>query len=426
MAARVRAVDRLLPVAYHQRAAAVERAVLVHFAKLVGGRDCHQLEGRTRLVVVGNDRVAPGFHQDVDTGRTELAHEVVIALNVLGQVRKTALLVPFIRNDGRNLRVRQDLLYVRFQLVDVDLARQVISVIRVEVRQVRHGEHFAGLDVHNDAGNAVARLRIVRKRSFKVLFKVILNIAVDGQHERVAVLRRDVLLRVGHDVLVVGVLHAHDAARRAGKLTVVLRLDAVSAVVVAADVAEHRRKERAVLIVALGVGFGIDARAARCLQLGVQLLGDVLIDLLRNNFVFRIGLVQLFHHAVVADRKGLGKDGRKRLALDIGGHAVLLLGLGHNALGRYRDALDLGGLGEHLHIRVVDLAPVRGDKGVARLERRRLLNIEIMVKDLHIQQAQADQTEAGHDEKRCQHLQPHQKIRLRLFFSHKKCSSELR
>ena len=66
VAARVRAVDRLLPVAYHQRAAAVERAVRIHLAQLVGRSDGHELKGGARLVVVGNDRVAPGLHENVD------------------------------------------------------------------------------------------------------------------------------------------------------------------------------------------------------------------------------------------------------------------------------------------------------------------------------------------------------------------------
>ena len=297
----------------------------------------------------------------------------------------------------------------------------MVGVVRVEVRQVRHREHLAGLDVHDDAGNAVARLRIVCERGLEMLLEVVLNIAVDGQDERVAVLGRDILLRVRNDVLVLGVLHAHDAAGRAGKLVVVLRLDAVGAVVIAADVAKHGGQERAVLIIALGVRLGVHAGAAGGLELGVELLGDVLVDLLRDDLVFRVGLVQLLHDAVIADVERLGKDGRERLTLDVGGHAVLLLGLGHDRLGRYRDALDLGGLGEHLHVRVVDLAAVRGDEGIARLERGGLLDIEVVVEHLHIEQAHADQTEADDQKQRREHAQTHRHINSGLFLlSHRK------
>ena len=178
------------------------------------------------------------------------------------------------------------------------------------------------------------------------------------------------------------------------------------------------------LIIALGVRLGVHAGAAGSLELGVELLGDVLVDLLRDDLVFRVGLVQLLHDAVIADVERLGKDGRERLTLNVSGHAVLLLGLGHDRLGRYRDALDLGGLGEHLHVRVVDLAAVRGDEGIARLERRGLLDIEVVVEHLHIEQAHADQTEADDQKQRREHAQTHRHINSGLFFSHRKISSE--
>ena len=159
-------------------------------------------------------------------------------------------------------------------------------------------------------------------------------------------------------------------------------------------------------------------------SLALSSLVTSLSTVLRDDLVFRVGLFQLLHDAVVADVERLGKDGRERLTLDIGGHAVLLLGLGHDRLGRNRDALDLGGLGEHLHVRVVDLAAVRGDEGIARLERRGLLDIEVVVEHLHIEQAHADQTEADDQKQRREHAQTHRHINSGLFFSHRKISSE--
>lgn len=54
-------------------------------------------------------------------------------------------------------------------------------------------------------------------------------------------------------------------------------------------------------------------------------------------------------------------------------------------------ALYGGGFSQNLHVRVVDLAAVRRDERVARLQRRRLLHIEIVIEYLHIQQPHAYQ-----------------------------------
>ena len=47
----------------------------------------------------------------------------------------------------------------------------------------------------------------------------------------------------------------------------------------------------------------------------------------------------------------------------------------------------------HLHVRVVDLAAVGRDERIARLQRCRLLHIEIVIEYLHIQQPHAYQSE---------------------------------
>ena len=364
--------------------------------QLIGGGNRHQLECGARLVVVGNDRVVPRFHQDVHAGAAQLIDQLIVLLDVLRQIVQAARLVPFVRNIHLDARIGEDFVHILLELGDILVARQLVGIVRIEVRQVRHRQHFAGLDIHDDAGNAVTGLRVICQRGFEVFFQIILDVAVHGQHQRVAVGRGDILLGVRHDVLVLRVLHAHDAARRAGELVVVLGFQTVGAVIVAADIAQHRRQERAVLIIALGVRLGIHTGALRCLELFVQLLGNVLIDLLCDDLVLRVGLLDLRHHGVVIDIERFGQDGRQCLPLGFRRNAFFLLDLAHDGLRRDCDALYLGRFGQCLHIRIVDLAAVGRDERVAGLQRRCLLDVKIVMEHLHIQQPQSDRTEADH------------------------------
>ena len=236
-----------------------------------------------------------------------------------------------------------------------------------------------------------------------MLFQIVLDIAVDGQHQRIAVRRRDVLLGLRHDIPVLPVLHAHQTARRAGKLIVILGFQTVSAVVVAADISQHRRQKGAMLIVPLGIRLGVDAGAVCRFELLIQLLGYVLIDLLRDDLVLRIGFLDLGHYGIVIHIQRFGQDLRQRLLLRLCRDTLFHLVLVYDRLRGDRNALYGGGFCQNLHIRVVDLAAVRRDERVARLQRRRLLHIEIVIEYLHIQQPHAYQPETDQCK---QHGQP--------------------
>ena len=361
--------------------------------QIIRGGDRHQLEGGARLVVIRDNRIAPGFHQDIHAGAAQRIYQIGIVMNRLRQIVQTALLIPGIRNFDLYVLFLEDFRNIFLEFVDILVARQLVGIVRIKVRQVRHGEHLTGLDVHDDAGNAVSRLRIVGKCGLEVLFQIVLDIAVDGQHKRVAVGRRNILLGFRHNVLVLLVLHAHQTARRARKLVVILGFQAVRAVVVAADVSQNRRQEGAVLIVPLGIRLRVDAGAVCRFELLIQFLGYVLIDLLRDNFVLRVRLPELLHHGIVIHIQRFGQDGRKRLLLTFRRGALLDLALVHNGLRIDRNALYGGGFSQNLHVRVVDLAAVGRDERVARLQRCRLLHIEIVIEYLHIQQPHAYQPE---------------------------------
>lgn len=97
------------------------------------------------------------------------------------------------------------------------------------------------------------------------------------------------------------------------------------------------------LIVSLGIRLGVDAGAVCRLELLIQFLGYVLIDLLRNNFVLRVRLLDLFHHGIVINSQRFGQDGRKRLLLTFRRDALLDLVLVHNGFRIDRNALYGGG-----------------------------------------------------------------------------------
>ena len=102
-----------------------------------------------------------------------------------------------------------------------------------------------------------------------MLFEEVLDITVDGQHKRVSILCWDILLSVGRHILVLCVLYAHQTARRTGKHIVVLSFQTISAIVVAADIAEYCGQERTLLVIAFGIRLGIYARATRFFQRGI-------------------------------------------------------------------------------------------------------------------------------------------------------------
>ena len=156
------------------------------------------------------------------------------------------------------------------------------------------------------------------------------------------------------------------------------------------------------LIVPLGIRLGVDAGAVCRFELLIQLLGYVLIDLLRDDLVLRIGFLDLGHYGIVIHIQRFGQDLRQRLLLRLCRDTLFHLVLVYDRLWGDRDALYGGGFSQNLHVRVVDLAAVGRDERVARLQRRRLLHIEIVIEYLHIQQPHAYQSETDQCEQHSQ------------------------
>src|SRR5699024_8853881 len=132
---------------------------------------------------------------------------------------------------------------------------------------------------------------------------------------------------------------AHHTPRGAGELVVILRLNAVNAVVIAVHIAKYSGQEGALLIIALGIGLRIDARAAGRFQRGVQLLGNVLIHLLRDDLIARVRVLDLAEHGIVIQVKRVGQNGRQRLLLALRADALVHFALADDRTRRHADAL---------------------------------------------------------------------------------------
>ena len=119
--------------------------------QIIRGGDRHQLEGGARLVVIRDNRIAPGFHQDIHAGAAQRIYQIGIVMNRLRQIVQTAFRIPCIRNFDLDVLFLEDFRNIFLEFVDILFARQLVGIVRIKVRQVGHGEHLTGLNVHNNA-----------------------------------------------------------------------------------------------------------------------------------------------------------------------------------------------------------------------------------------------------------------------------------
>ena len=78
---------------------------------------------------------------------------------------------------------------------------ECIGVVEVKRRICRHRENAAGIDVHDDSGDAVARCGF-EKRLFQLILQFILDIHIDRRRDVIAVGNLDIpLIFKGHIVL---------------------------------------------------------------------------------------------------------------------------------------------------------------------------------------------------------------------------------
>ena len=365
--------------------AAIEAVVLpVDGLLLDGGRGGEDLEDRAGGVDLGDGLVLPLLLAGVEVGL------LVLLLGEGGEGVRGALVI-----DGR-------------------------GVVEVEGRVGRHRVDRAGVHVHDDAAGAVAHLEL-GTHLLEVLLHGILQRGVDREVEGGAVL--GVIGRgiaVGHRPAV-GVLRGGHAAVDTGEVVVVIRLEAVLAVVVAVREADHLRGQLVLRVVALGVLLGRDGLDAQLLKIRHQLVGHVLLDLALEDVILRI-LLHRREDDVLRDAE-LGGEQVDDLVLDL--LTRLDDGLGREGLTGVQDGLALvHDLLDLIHLlavvhrvdvyliygrapcegragAVVDGAAARGDRAVGEMGVVRHLGIFLVVTDG--QHPDPDDDRTDHQHQRCHH-----------------------
>ena len=140
MACRLPAADLLLAVIEGFVAAAVERAVFRDRAAV----QRHELEGRARLIAVGDAAVSPLSQTFGRNGLVVGAHRLFVSLRVLIKQERILIL----------------LLQLLSKLLIVDL----LIIVGVVASEVRHREDLAGIHVHNDTERAVQNIIFLDRR----------------------------------------------------------------------------------------------------------------------------------------------------------------------------------------------------------------------------------------------------------------------
>ena len=202
-----------------------------------------------------------------------------------------------------------------------------------------------------------------------------LDIAVDGQHQAVAVLGVVILLVFIQHVFAPGVLFRHHQARRALQLVVELGLDAVQALVVAADKADDLAGQGAKGVIALAVGHQIDAADLVFINKFTHLVGLLLLHFLANDLVIGLHLIFLAADILLVHAQDLrqGLSDQVLVAFVLGD----LVGGDENGLGR-------GGNGQGLAVGVVDRAAGGRDGGGAGLLGHGFLLQLVVADDLQV------------------------------------------
>ena len=414
VAAAAGTADGLAPALDLDGAGAGEGGVHVHHALLQGRRQGQGLEGGAGLIGGVDALVAPLGIQNIAGG---LADRRLIVL-----LRGVAALVLF--------QGRQGAVQLCLQLLVVNGAVVVEVIIRVR----GHGQDSPGVHIHDDAGGTVGGVELIR-HALDALFQIVLDVAVQSQHQVFAVFRVVILLILVKQVAAGGVFGGDCQSGGAGEDAVVLGLQAHAALVVAVHEADDVGGQGAVGVIPLGVRLHPNAPelhplafrhlVARVVDLAVDeaadIVGDLLVHLFLHHLILGEGALHFFQDGLLVHaQQPLQAPGDIGLVSDLAGDIGLSLFLGlrgglllfplllhilHNVLGRDAHGLRRGGDGQRQAVAVIDRAPGRRDHGAAGLLGHGLFLQFIMLVDLQVvqlpkQQQKCDDAQQHHHQQR--------------------------
>ena len=232
-----------------------------------------------------------------------------------------------------------------------------------------------------------------------------LDILINRQDNRIAVLRIDVLVVIKGHFTVLRVLRAHQPPRLAAKLSIIGRLHPVGAHAVAVDHAQHLRCKRAVNIIAPRIRDKGNAITALIL---FNPLADGVAGVLvhtRLDILRLLGCVaDLLQNSLVIEPQRLRQHAGDLFALlclvqsgpILPRLRIRLVRVDRNAFGRSR-------FRKLVHVAVIDRAAAGRNDRVLRLVLPRLCNVELVAHDLHIEKPDGNSREADAAQHNHQH-----------------------
>ena len=220
------------------RAFAVELIFQCNGTAVQGCGHGQHLEGGAGLIAIGDHTVAP--------------------LLQLGTLQHLPIFLQALKIAFASLRVEQ-IIQLQFLkglrllgIIDFQIGIGVVAA------QGCHRQNLTGVDIHHNAKGAV--LHVVFINGFlHSFFQHLLHCGIQGQHHIAA--------RNGLDILFIGKGHIHfiialggdDLSGGAGKIGVVGRFDPLRAHIGGIGKTKHLRCQSTIGIIALGIGFQVDA-----------------------------------------------------------------------------------------------------------------------------------------------------------------------
>ena len=278
------------------------------------------------------------------------------------------------------------------------------KVVEVVVGVGGHGQNAAGFGVHDDAGGAVGGGELVG-HGLKALFQIVLDGGVQRQRQVAAVLGGEVLLVGVHHVVAGVVLGGHHKAALPLQLLLVAGLQPVQAGVLVAHEADDVGRQRAVGIVALGVGHQMDAHDLVFVDVGADGVGRVLLGAELDDLVLGIGVVHAPADGGGVAAQDLGEAGGQRVLRPRHGSVLVVDGPVDLQRGE-DDRLGAGGNGHDVAGAVIDGAAGGGDHRAAGLLAHRLALQLLVADDLQVEQLEEQQHEHAHAHNEHQHEGP--------------------
>ena len=309
------------------------------------------------------------------------------------------------------------------------------GMVGVVFRIGGHGKDAAVVHIHDHADGRALYL-IVAVGDLQVLFQIMLQHLVDGEHQRRAVLGFVIKLIVLGDGIAVGIGQRDRPARRPRKELVILPFQAGQALLIAAHAAQHAGQKAAIGIIAGGIRFKIEKAGIFIVlnelphRVGLilfhapeqHLIGAVLFRLLQDGLRIQLqqggqglhdGLQPLFPDGFAGLRRQL------RLFVHIPGGQMMGLQivplfraeqvavfLRPQLPGAEDEHFRAGGDRQRLAVGIVNGAPLGIDGHIPRLAAEGLLLVKILTDDLQIGQSGQDRREAQDAEHHRQQLHP--------------------